>query len=183
MKLQTTPLDGLWLAESELHEDSRGSFARIFCTEELKPACNNIDIAQINISKTTQVGTIRGMHFQHPPYTEVKMVRCIKGNVFDVAVDLREGSKTLLHWYGQELSAENLQMMIIPAGFAHGFQVLEENTELLYFHSNSYVPDCEGAIRFDEPRVNIKWPLSATNISKRDKQHAYLNNDFQGFKF
>lgn len=183
MRLIATPIDGLWVAETDFNEDARGSFARIFCDDELRGASNNFNIAQINISKTHHVGTIRGMHFQYPPYSEIKMVRCIRGKVFDVVVDVRKNSETFLNWYGETLSEENWRMMVIPEGFAHGFQVMEENSELLYLHSHAYVPDSEGALRYDEPRVKIQWPLSVGAVSERDANHAYLDNSFQGIQF
>ena len=110
------------------------------------------------------------------------MVRCLRGQVFDVAVDMRQHSDTFLHWHAEELSCENLRMMIIPKGFAHGFQVMEKDSELLYLHSAAYVPESEGAIRFDEPKVKIKWPLPVSDISERDKNIKYLDNDFQGIQ-
>ena len=111
---------------------------------------------------------------------ETKLVRCIQGKVFDVAVDIRKESSTFLQWFGIELSAENSRMMFIPQGFAHGFQVLAEHSELLYLHSEFYSPECEDGIKFDDPKLNINWPLSCTDISPRDKAHSFITNDFEG---
>ena len=120
------------------------------------------------------------MHFQYPPSAEMKMVRCLRGRVFDVAVDLRQGSATFLQWHAEELSADNNRMFIIPEGFAHGFQVLDESSELLYLHTAAYNPSAEGGLRFDDPAIGIDWPLTITDISLRDQQHPLLSDEFEG---
>ena len=135
---------------------------------------------QLNHSFTNSRGTIRGMHYQLPPHREIKMVRCIAGAVLDVAIDLREGSETFLHWTSVELTADNQQMIYIPEGFAHGFQALTDNCELLYHHSAFYTPGSEGGIRYDDPVINIQWPLPVTDISDRDSSHPLLNDSFKG---
>ena len=139
-------------------------------------------IVQINHSMTRSVGAVRGMHFQHPPHAEMKMVRCLKGRVWDVAVDLRHGSPTFLQWHAVELSPENALMMLIPEGCAHGFQVLEGDAELLYLHTSFYTPESEGGVRYDDPVIGIQWPLAVCDLSLRDQQHPLVNNEFQGLK-
>lgn len=166
----------------EAHSDDRGLFARIFCEEELQAIGHTKRIVQINHSRTVRKGAIRGMHFQHPPKSEIKIIRCIRGSVFDVIIDLRKNSQTFLQWHGENLSRENMKMMYAPEGFAHGFQALDDNSELLYFHTEFYDPASEGAVRFDDPRINIQWSIEITDISKRDSNHPYLTDDFQGIE-
>jgi len=180
VKLATTPIDGLMVAGANRMGDHRGSFARLFCEQELKPALGGRRIVQINQSCTRRVGALRGMHFQYAPHAEMKMVRCLKGRVWDVAVDLRKNSPTFLVWHAVELSAENADMMIIPEGCAHGFQVLEPDSELLYLHTAAYVSSAEGGIRHDDPLLAIKWPIAVTDVSERDKAHPLLNDNFSG---
>lgn len=127
-----------------------------------------------------KAGVLRGMHFQNPPFSEMKLIRCLRGKVWDVAVDLRNGSSTFLSWYFQELSPENNLMMVIPEGFAHGFQVLEDESELLYLHTEYYKPDTEGGFRFDDPRLSIKWPLKPIDLSKKDINYPFITDDFKG---
>jgi len=129
---------------------------------------------------TVSPGAIRGMHFQNPPYAEMKLVRCLRGRVWDVAVDLRASSPTFLRWHAEELSAENRLMMAIPEGFAHGFQVLEPESELLYLHTALYHKPSEGGVRFDDPVLAIQWPLSVTDVSSRDTQHPLITPHFAG---
>lgn len=129
---------------------------------------------------TTSPGAIRGMHFQNPPYAEMKLVRCLRGRVWDVAIDLRAGSETFLRWHAEELSAENRLMMAIPEGFAHGFQVLEPESELLYLHTAVYHRSSEGGVPFDDPRLAIRWPLPVTDVSVRDAQHPPITQHFTG---
>jgi dTDP-4-dehydrorhamnose 3,5-epimerase len=173
-------LGGAWVIETEPFKDHRGKFARIFCQNELREIHHGKPIEQINYSITIQKGTVRGMHFQRSPKAEVRLVRCLKGTIFDVMVDLRHDSPTFLKWYGETLSAENMKMMYIPEGFAHGFQTLEENCEMLYLHTNFYSPGYEGGLRYDDPMVGIKWPLEVTGVSNRDGHHPLLNSDFTG---
>ena len=180
MRFLKTPLAGLFVIEPDPFRDSRGIFVRIFCEEEYKSISGSMGIAQINQSLTHSRGALRGLHYQRPPKAEKKVVRCLKGRVFDVAVDLRAGSATFLHWYSIELSAKEMNGLYIPEGFAHGFQTLEENCELLYLHSAFYSPAHEGAVRYDDPLVGIKWPLPPQEISMKDREHPYLSNDFQG---
>ncbi|HWB25347.1 MAG TPA: dTDP-4-dehydrorhamnose 3,5-epimerase [Chitinophagaceae bacterium] len=160
--------------------DSRGWFARTYCKDEFAAIGHVKEWVQLNHSFTTHKGTIRGMHYQLPPHTEIKMVKCIAGAVYDVIIDLREGSPTFLQWYGTQLSAVNKKMLYIPEGFAHGFQTLEDNCELIYHHSATYTPGFEAGIKYDEPRVNIHWPLVVTEISHRDEQFLLISPDFKG---
>ena len=180
MILKQTSLSGVIVSESQLFSDQRGFFKRLFCEKELSIIWGERQIVQINQSLTKNVGAIRGMHFQHPPYAEMKLVRCLKGKVWDVAIDLRAGSATFLKWHAEELSPDNSRMLVIPEGCAHGFQVLEENSELLYLHSASYCSEAEGGVPYNDPRLNIEWPLEIADISDRDLMHPLINPEFQG---
>lgn len=177
-----TKLKDLYIIKSEPFQDERGEFSRLFCINEFKKINFNKQIMQINHSYTLLKGAIRGMHFQNPPKTETKIVKCLYGKVFDVAIDIRKNSQTFLQWHGEILSEENMKMIYIPDGFAHGFQTLEEESELLYFHSNFYDKDYEDGIRYNDPRINIKWPLEITYISKRDKDFLLLDESFKGLE-
>ena len=180
MKFVETSLKGAFIIEPEAYEDRRGMFERIFCEKEFIEINHSKKLIQINCSLTNRKGSVRGMHYQIPPMAEIKMVKCLRGSVYDVIIDLRRGSDTFLKWHGETLSNENRRMIYIPEGFAHGFQTLEKDCELLYFHTEFYNPDSEGAIRFDDPRVGIKWPLNVADISQRDKNHPLLSGSFEG---
>jgi len=180
MKIKQTPLQGAFVIELDSFKDERGIFTRIFCQNELRNILHRKKIVQINHSITRRKGTIRGMHFQHPPKAEVKIVKCLRGSIFDVIVDLRKDSATFLNWHGEFLSVENMKMMFIPEGFAHGFQTLGENCELLYLHSAFYNPRYEGGVRYDDPRIGVSWPLEVTDISHRDLAHPFIGMDFEG---
>jgi dTDP-4-dehydrorhamnose 3,5-epimerase len=180
MKIHGTPVEGLVLVESPPQTDKRGFFTRLYCQNELGKLVGARQIVQINQSSTRAVGTVRGLHYQHYPHAEMKLVRCIKGKVWDVAVDLRAGSPTFLHWHAEELSAENAHMMVIPEGFAHGFQVLEEESELLYLHTALYAPSAEGGVRPTDPELSIVWPLAPQHLSDRDLNHPLLTSEFTG---
>lgn len=155
MKLVPAPLPGMFEADTEPRGDHRGRLTRLFCADELEAAHAARPIVQINHSLTHAVGAIRGMHYQTPPAAEGKWIRCLKGRVFDVAVDLRPSSPSFLRWHGVELSAERMNAVFIPEGCAHGFQVLEPDSELLYLHTAFYTPALEGGVRFDDPRIGI----------------------------
>ena len=180
MNIIRTLLKDAYIFEPEPIIDHRGKFARIYCRRELEMLGNCKPIVQINHSFTKEKGAIRGMHFQYPPNTEIKIVKCVAGSVYDVIIDLRQNSPTFRKWYGETLSAENMKMMYIPEGFAHGFQVFDTNSELIYFHSQFYSPQHEGGIRFDDPVINISWPLEVTEVSNRDQRHHLLTEDFKG---
>ena len=175
-----TPLTGSYVIGLEPFSDERGWFARFYCEKEFERIGHTKKWVQLNHSTTYAKGSLRGMHFQLPPFREIKMVRCIAGAVYDVIIDIRKDSATFLQWFGIELSAANKNMLYIPEGFAHGFQCLTGNCELIYHHSEFYTPNAEGGIRFDDPMVNIQWPLPAGVLSARDGAHPYLTDDFKG---
>lgn len=162
--------------------DNRGSFARLFCCRDLSPSLEGRSIHQINHSITAKAGAIRGLHYQLPPMAEMKLVRCIRGRVWDVAVDLRDNSPTFLEWHAEEISAENAKMVIIPEGCAHGFQSLTEGAELLYLHTAPYTPELEGGLAYNDPALGITWPVEVSDISQRDSRHPQLNPSFKGIK-
>lgn len=180
MEFVELPLQGAFTGNFNRFVDNRGMFERVLCTDLLKQLGLNKPIVQVNRSITKTVGTIRGMHYQIPPSAETKIIRCIRGKIFDVIIDLRSSSPTFLHWHGVELSADNVLMMYVPEGCAHGFQTLEPDSELLYFHTATYNPEYERAVRFDDPKVNIQWPLSVSEVSERDRSHPWLPVDFTG---
>lgn len=180
MKFTETKLKGSFVIEPEPFSDNRGWFARTYCKKEFQQIGHTKEWVQINHSFTLKKGTVRGMHFQHPPFTEIKMLRCIAGAVYDVIVDIRTGSATFLQCFGVELSAENRKMLYIPGGFAHGFQTLADNTELIYHHSAFYEPGHEGGLKYDDPKLKIQWPLPVTEISARDGSHSFITNNFTG---
>lgn len=175
-----TPLPGAFVASFQPFCDHRGRFTRLFDRDLLKEIHADRMIVQINHSLTMAVGAVRGMHFQRAPYLEAKWVRCIRGRVFDVAVDLRRGSPTFLQYFSVELSEEAANAFFIPEGCAHGFQVMEQGSELLYLHTESYQPSAEGGVRWNDPLIGINWPRPATDISQRDESHPLLTHDFEG---
>lgn len=175
-----TPLAGLKLIERKPIDDTRGFLARVFCAEELSIAGWNKGIAQINHTLTQRRGTVRGMHFQRSPHMEMKLVSCLRGAVWDVAVDLRAGSPTFLKWHAVELSAKNHRAMLIPEGFAHGFQTLSDDCELLYLHSAAYALKAEGGVQPQDLMLAINWPLPIAEISPRDAQHELLTREYTG---
>ncbi len=182
MDLIETSINRLFVAKLCRQTDDRGFFFRSYCQSVLNEIGISLPIAQINQSMTKQVGSVRGMHFQFPPYAETKMIRCLAGEVFDVAIDLRHESPTFLTWHAEYLTPNNGKMMIIPEGFAHGFQVIRPESELLYFHTAPYSPANEGGIAFDDPRVDVKWPRVVTELSNRDRFHKPLSAEFKGLK-
>ncbi len=175
-----TPLEGLKLIQCKPIGDHRGYLERMFCVEELKVLISDKSIAQINHTLTARRGTVRGLHYQYPPHAETKFVSCLRGEVFDVAVDLRRDSPTFLHWHAELLSAENNKTFAIQEGFAHGFQTLAEECEMLYFHTATYRPEAEGGLNVKDPQLAIQWPLAISELSKRDAAHPMLTEDFQG---
>jgi dTDP-4-dehydrorhamnose 3,5-epimerase len=180
MNFKNLELKDAFVIELTPFIDDRGWFARTFCEKEFKSVDLNTKWVQMNHSFTKKKGTIRGMHFQLPPYNEIKLVRCLTGKVFDVIVDLRKNSETFLKWVGVELSPENKNMIYIPNGFAHGFQTLSDDVELFYLHSQEYVKESDSGIRFDDPIININWKLEAINISAKDLKYEKLNENFNG---
>lgn len=180
MKIRKSPLEGVLIIESTPFRDHRGFFTRLYCENELAAILGNRKIVQINLSSTCLAGALRGLHFQVPPQAEMKLVRCLKGRVWDVVVDLRQSSDTFLQWHAEEITSANNIMVIIPEGCAHGFQVLEPGSELLYLHTNFYNPEYEAGIPYNDPMLNIPWPVAITDISKRDSFHPALKPDFKG---
>ena len=181
LNIVATNFNDLFVIEPNRYEDDRGFFSRVYCKEELKEI-GNIEIKQINHSFNKEKGTLRGMHFQYEPNSEVKIIKCINGSVYDVVVDIREKSPTFLQHFCIKLTKENQKMLYIPKGFAHGFQTLEDDTELLYMHSSIYTPKNEGALNVKDPLLNIKWLMEIKNLSQRDKEHKFLDKTFKGIK-
>lgn len=174
------PLNGLKRVERKRLGDNRGFLSRLFCAEELGLAGWKKPVSQINHTLTAKKGTVRGMHFQLPPHAEMKLVTCIRGEVWDVAVDLREGSPTFLRWHAERLSVDSATALLIPEGFAHGFQTLSDGAELLYCHSAAYFPESEAGLNPSDKILDIHWPLAITEISMKDSQHPMLNEQFSG---
>jgi dTDP-4-dehydrorhamnose 3,5-epimerase len=160
----------------ELRGDQRGFFARLFCAEEFEALGLNARWAQCNTSFSAEMGALRGLHFQRPPMAEIKLVRCMRGAVWDVIVDLREGSATFGQWHGERIDESNRTMIYIPEGFAHGFQTLTTEVEMLYFHSTPYSAAHEGGLRWDDPTVAVDWPRPVTVMSARDTALPALEN-------
>jgi len=175
-----TVLKGSFVIGLEPYVDERGWFARTYCKNEFSKIGHQKEWVQLNHSFTKQTGTIRGMHYQLPPFSEIKLVRCIAGAVYDVIIDIRKDSATFLQYVGVELSVANKKMIYIPEGFAHGFQALTDDCELIYHHSQFYTAGIEGGLRYDEPKINIKWPLQVTSISQRDNIHSLIDSNFKG---
>ena len=175
-----TSLEGLWVVERKPIADERGFFSRFFCGEEFQAVGVQNPIAQVNHTYTVKKGAVRGLHFQYPPYAECKIVSCFRGQVLDVAVDIRKGSPTFLQWHGEILSASNQKSLLISEGFAHGFQTLVEDCELIYLHSVPFYKHAEGAINIADPEIGIVWPMPITAISDRDLHHLFITNKFKG---
>jgi len=180
MNLRPTKLSGVIVAESVPVMDHRGAFARFFCERELSALIEARHIVQINHSRTVAVGSVRGFHFQRPPRAEMKLVRCLRGRVWDVAADLRAESQTFLQWHAEELTAENGRMLVIPEGCAHAFQTLARDSELLYLHTAFYDPAAESGVRCDDPRLGVAWPLPIGELSERDRELPTLDAAFRG---
>lgn len=173
-------LNGLKLIERQHIKDRRGFLARLFCAQDLASIGWYKPIAQINHTLTTEPGAIRGMHYQRSPHAEMKLVSCIRGEVWDVAVDVRVDSPTFLHWHAEFLSRDNGRALLIPEGFAHGFQALTKNVELLYCHSTAYNSGFEAGLNPCDPSLAIAWPLAISEISIRDTNFPFIENRFQG---
>ena len=181
MKFYPTPLADLFVAESKVLADERGSFMRLYCEPSQQEELGfKKEIVQINRSITKKKGTLRGLHYQKSPALEGKMVRCTRGRVYDVAIDLREGSATFLQHFSIELDGAGGQALMIPEGFAHGFQTLEDDCEMLYLHTAAYAKEHEGGLRYDDPPLQIIWPLAVTSISPRDMAFPPIEKDFKG---
>lgn len=175
-----TLLAGLKVIERKLSQDNRGSFSRLFCSEELTKMGWLKPIMQINQSITKEKGTIRGLHFQSPPHDEMKLVSCLRGEVLDIAIDLRHGSPTFLQWHSEYLSDENQKALLIPEGFAHGFQTMTDDVELLYCHSRAYHQAAESGINPLDNLLSIEWPLPPATMSTRDLALPNIDSYFKG---
>jgi dTDP-4-dehydrorhamnose 3,5-epimerase len=169
MHFQPTSLEGVRLIEIEPIGDDRGSFARTFCTREFAANGLTASFVQHSISSTVRVGSIRGMHFQHAPHEETKLIRCLKGGIYDVLVDLRPSSPTYMQWEAYELTNTNWRELYVPAGIAHGFQTLQPDTEVSYAISAFYDPEAASGVRYDDPAFAITWPLPVADLSDRDR--------------
>lgn len=180
MKIEDVEIEGVKIISPEPFCDERGEFSRIFCQNEMSEIAEALTIRQINHSKTSKKGTIRGLHFQYPPHSEIKIVRCVKGEIFDAVVDLRKDSKTFLKWHGEVLSAENQKMIVVPKGFAHGFQTLADDSEIIYFNTEFYCTELEGALKYDDPEIGINWPIEVTVVSDKDASLEYIDEKMYG---
>lgn len=180
MNWKPAPLKGLFEIHLTPVSDARGRFTRLFCERELAGIRPSLHFTQINLSETRGAGSVRGLHYQRPPAAEAKLIRCLRGRVFDVVVDVRTGSPTFLQWHGVELTDDNDRAIFIPEGFAHGFQVLSDRADLLYMHTMAWTPDCEAGLRHDDPRLAIAWPMPVTRLSERDRSYAPIDDRFAG---
>jgi dTDP-4-dehydrorhamnose 3,5-epimerase len=176
------PIPGLKMIQRQHLRDARGFLSRLFCAEELAVAGWTKPVAQINHTGTTRRGTVRGMHFQQSPHAEMKLVTCIRGAVWDVAVDVRVGSPNFLRWHAQLLSDDNDRALLIPEGFAHGFQAISDDAELLYFHSVGYAAEAEMGLNPRDPHLAIAWPLPIAEISEKDAGRPLIENEFDGVR-
>lgn len=177
LALTELPLLDLICLQHKVHEDARGRFSRLFCEGSLEVADRPFHVRQINHSVTREKGSVRGLHYQQG---EAKLITCMQGAVWDVAVDIRKGSPTFLHWHAEHLVAGDGRSLLLPPGFAHGFQALSDDAQLLYLHSADYDPEYEGGLAVDDPRLAISWPLPIINLSTRDASHPLLDHHFQG---
>jgi dTDP-4-dehydrorhamnose 3,5-epimerase len=177
-ELRRTPINGVFELLAKPFADHRGAFLNAFRAQELAfmSSWSDRGIAQVNLSRTEAMGTIRGLHLQAEPHSEAKLVRCLRGRVWDVAVDLRQDSATYGQWHAVELSPDQGNALLIPEGCAHGFQVLEPDSELLYLHSGAWEPEAEIGVRWDDPQLSIAWPLPAADLSERDRSLPFLSS-------
>lgn len=175
-----TLLQGVVALTKRRIADNRGFLERAYCSEDLAPYLGSRQIAQINRTLTLQPHSVRGLHYQLPPHAETKVISCLRGSVFDVAVDLRAGSTTFLQWHGEILSADNGRVLIIPEGFAHGFQTLEPDCEMLYLHTAAYSADYESGLNATDPTIGIAWPAAIANMSDRDAGLPFADRGFKG---
>lgn len=180
--LSGTPLAGLVVAEHKPLGDERGFLERLFCEDELAELLEGAHVVQINRTFTAKAGTVRGMHFRHPPHAEIKFVSCTAGSAYDVVLDLRPDSPTFLRWHGETLHAGDHKMMVIPEGFAHGLQTLVDGTEILYFHTVAYAAGAEDGLNAADPRLAIEWPVEITAQSARDQAFPMLQDGFAGVR-
>ena len=180
--IQALPLEGLFNVQHKHHADQRGQFSRLFCEGSLTAFGTPFHIRQINHSCTRERGSVRGLHYQNAQAPEAKLITCLRGEVWDVAVDLRPDSPTFLHWHAEHLRAGDGRSLLLPAGFAHGFQALSDDAELLYLHSADYTPQSEGGLSVLDPRLAITWPEAVKNLSARDASHPLIDVSFPGVR-
>lgn len=176
IKSEDSNFEGLKIITRNVHSDSRGNFYKIFSFDDIKSFGWHENVMQVNFSQTLEKGTIRGMHMQFSNYAEYKLVTCIKGSIFDVAIDLRKESRTYLDYFSINLDENNKKSLLIPPGFAHGFQVIDSDSQIIYTHSKTYNKDFEGGIRATDPDINIKWPLKVSGLSNRDNELPLLRD-------
>jgi dTDP-4-dehydrorhamnose 3,5-epimerase len=181
-KMKALPLNGLRLIERKVVSDERGRLSRLYDADELSAVGWNKPIVQINHTHTVKKGIVRGLHYQTLPHAEIKLVSCIQGEIFDVAVDLRAHSPTFLQWHAEVLSAKNNRALLIPEGFAHGFQALSDHVHLIYLHSANYHPEVEGALNVRDPCLAINWPIKIVKLSDRDETHPFIDSSFKGIE-
>jgi dTDP-4-dehydrorhamnose 3,5-epimerase len=174
LKFHDTPLAGLFVVELEALRDERGFFARNYCAREFEARGVAFGVAQCNVSFNEKAGTLRGLHYQAAPHEEAKLVHCTRGAIYDVAVDIRPGSPTYGRWYASELTPDNAKMLFIPQGFAHGFQTLQDRTDVSYVMSEFYHPESACGLRWNDPALAIAWPLANPIVSDRDRTHPLL---------
>ena len=178
--LQATELEGLYLIQQKVFCDDRGRFARLFCQGRLTAQHRPFAVRQVNHSRTVEKGSVRGLHYQKAGYAESKLITCIRGAVWDVVVDLRPQSTTYLQWHAEELRADDGRSLLIPAGFAHGFQSLTDESEVLYLTDADYSPEHEAGLSVNDPALSIRWPLPVKNLSTKDSCHPLLDQGFPG---
>jgi dTDP-4-dehydrorhamnose 3,5-epimerase len=174
LNFKNTPIRDLYIVNINPFSDIRGEFSRLFCEKEFKEIGLSKKIINVNYSKTLNKGSVRGMHYQESPYGETKIIKCINGIIYDVAIDMRKNSQTYLQYFGIELSQDNNTMLYVPEGFAHGFQALTDNAEIVYFNTQFYSPEHEKGVNIIDPSVGIKWPISISHQSDKDKDINFL---------
>ncbi|MBK7231853.1 MAG: dTDP-4-dehydrorhamnose 3,5-epimerase [Saprospiraceae bacterium] len=180
MKFLNTNFEGLYLIEPEVVKDDRGIFFRTYCADEFRVIGFQEEFVQMNHASNYKAGTLRGMHAQKSPYQEIKLVRCVKGAVWDVVIDLRQNSNTFLQYYATELSEQNAHSILIPKGFAHGYLTLTDHCDLIYHHTSHYTPGHEFCVRYDDPFINIEWPEKVKKISQKDLSYLNIDQTFKG---
>ena len=178
--VEETPIGGLVLVRREPYKDHRGSLDRIFDINVVHSLVPGFSVVQVNHTVTLGRGTVRGLHYQAAPFADAKVITCTRGKIFDVAVDVRQGSPTFMSWYSIELSGGDGISIVLPPGFAHGFQLLDESCELLYVHNERYCQEAEGALHVEDPLLGIVWPEAISAMSDRDRRHTMIEDDWPG---
>lgn len=181
MKLEATPIEGLFVLHRPVRSDERGSFCRIFGADEMAAAGRPTQAIHVNVSSSVQAGTLRGIHFQYPPHSESKILSCTAGSVWDVGIDLRPGSPTRFQWFGTTLTPDNGVSLIVPEGCGHAFVTLEPHSTVLYVVSTPYAPKYESGIRFDDPFLGIQWPIEPTVVSQKDRAWGLVEQRIEEF--